>query len=572
MEIFKLFGSIALNDNVTKTLDGIEPKVLKADTAITKMGENFQKVGAGMQKAGGALTKFVTLPILGAGAASFKFASDFSESLNKVDVAFKSNAGQVEEWSKTTLKNFGIAQGSALDMAALFGDMGTSMGLNTDEASKMSMSLVGLAGDLSSFKNIGLSEATTALNGIFTGETESLKTLGIVMTQANLQQFAYSKGINKTIQQMTQAEQTQLRYQYVMSVTANSQGDFANTSEGAANQMRIFKESLKELASSFGQYLLPIITPIITKVNEFVQWIGSLDEGTKKVIITIAAIVAVIGPLLLIFGTLISTIGSVVIAFQAIAAVAGTTVGAVAGIAAIIPIVIAAVIGLAIAIVANWDFIKETFSNFINWLGSVFTTDWSQKFGVLGGILNDWLSIVKGIFDNIKLVFSGLIDFVKGVFTGNWSQAWNGVVSIFRGIFGTIASFAKAPLNGVIALINGAIRGLNKLSVTIPDWVPEFGGRSFGVNLPQIPMLANGGNVTNGDAIVGEAGAELLSVKNGRATVTPLTDSQRNSTSNRPQIIQVVLPDGRVLAEVVAENQDTIDRFNSRDVGGAFAW
>lgn len=125
---------------------------------------------------------------------AFDYASDTNEALNKVEVAFGDNNKVVEDWSKSTLTNIGLAQGTALDLAATYGDMSTSMGIGTEEAAKMSTSLVDLAGDLASFKNIGIDRVNTALNGVFTGETEALKGLGIVMTQTNLEQFAMASG------------------------------------------------------------------------------------------------------------------------------------------------------------------------------------------------------------------------------------------------------------------------------------------------------------------------------------------------------------------------------------------
>jgi hypothetical protein len=127
-----------------------------------------------MTDIGKSLSMTVTAPIVGLGVAAVKMASDLTENINKTDVAFKNNAQEVKTWSESTLKNFGISKGSALDMASLFGDMGTAMGQTTPEAAKMSTSLVGLAGDLASFKNIGIAQAEDALKGIFTGEGESL--------------------------------------------------------------------------------------------------------------------------------------------------------------------------------------------------------------------------------------------------------------------------------------------------------------------------------------------------------------------------------------------------------------
>ena len=189
-------------------------------------------------------------------------------------------------------------------MAAMFGDMGTSMGLTTVQAAKMSTSMVGLAGDLASFKNIKIEEATTALAAVFTGETESLKRLGIVMTEANLKQFALTQGITKNIKEMTQAEKTTLRYQYVIASTGNAQGDFARTQGGAANQMRIFTESLKEIGANLGQILLPAFTKMVTKVNGLLKAFMGLDDGTKKTILVITGIVAAVGPFLMMLGKL----------------------------------------------------------------------------------------------------------------------------------------------------------------------------------------------------------------------------------------------------------------------------
>lgn len=279
----------------------------RAEKAIQNTANKFKNIGT-------SLTLGLTTPILAAGAASFKLASDLDESLNKVRVAFGDSTNEVENFAKTTLKTFGIARGSALDMAATFGDMATSLGLPRSNAAALSTSLVGLAGDLASFKNININEVQTALSGIFTGETESLKRLGIVMTETNLSAFALSQGLSGNIKEFTQAEKVTLRYNYILANTKNAQGDFARTSGGAANQMRIFQESLKEVAASFGSILLPVITPVIKKVNEAIQAFGSLDEKTKKNIITIAGIAAAVGPVLIVISKLISGYGAMSIA------------------------------------------------------------------------------------------------------------------------------------------------------------------------------------------------------------------------------------------------------------------
>lgn len=263
---------------------------------------SFSKQAAELGK---TMSTFVTAPLLAAGTASVMMASDFNESLNKVDVAFASSSQVVKDFAKTSLTSFGIAEGTALDMAALFGDMATSMGLGVGEASKLSTSLVGLAGDLSSFKNINIKEATTALNGIFTGETESLKRLGVVMTETNLKTFALSQGMTKQYETMSQAEKVMLRYNYIMANTKNAQGDFARTNEGAANQMRMFGEGVKQLSAQFGQVMLPAVTSIVSGLNSMIQGFSDSSEGTKTFIVALAGITAGVGPLLFLVGTIV---------------------------------------------------------------------------------------------------------------------------------------------------------------------------------------------------------------------------------------------------------------------------
>ena len=139
---------------------------------------------------------------------------------------------------------------------------------------------------------------------------------------------------------------------------------------------------------------------------------------------------------------------------------------------------------------------NTTLKPFINWLGGVFI----DAFRNLG-------SYIKPILDDLKRAFSGLVDFITGVLTGNWRKAWQGIVDVFGGVFGGIVNIAKSPLNAVISLVNSAISSLNRISVSIPSWVPGFGGKSFGISIPKIPMLARGGMIGSPTlAMIGEAG------------------------------------------------------------------
>lgn len=283
---------------------------------LDHLNKGLDEAARRLSTAGNALTTGLTVPLAAAGVASVNFSSDMQKAINKVEVAFGGAADSVKEWSSTTLNSIGLAQGTALDMAALFGDMATSMGYSQDAAAQMSMALVNLAADLASFKNIGIDQASTALKSIFTGETESLKELGVVMTQANLEAYALAEGYTTAYTAMDQAQQVAVRYQYVLANTQNAQGDFARTSDSTANQLRIFRESLKEAAATAGDELLPIITPIIGKLNELIQTFGDLDEGTQKAVVQTGLFLAALGPMLKVTGGITTAVKAGITVYQ----------------------------------------------------------------------------------------------------------------------------------------------------------------------------------------------------------------------------------------------------------------
>ncbi|EDS79603.1 hypothetical protein [Clostridium perfringens] len=324
-EIWRAEASFQVNyGDVVKAFDIINKKGNEAEKTLGKVGKKTETFGDKLlklnKKVGKIATKgsaMVTTPILAIGTAAFKAASDINESLSKSEVVFGNNAKAVEEWSKTATTSFGASQNEALEMVSKFGAMGKAMGLNSEQTKDYSMNLTQLAGDLASFNNISVDMANTALTGVFTGETESLKGLGIVMTQVNLQRFAESQGIHKKIQDMTQAEQVQLRYNYVMSQTKDAQGDYMRTSDSAANSAKTFRKSLANLSASFGQFLLAL-TPLIQVATSLIVKFNNLDDGTKKIIIVIAGLIAGIFPLLLAFSKTITAIHNIKTGFVAL--------------------------------------------------------------------------------------------------------------------------------------------------------------------------------------------------------------------------------------------------------------
>lgn len=475
-------GLASINVKFKVDLREFSTEMQSALREIDKFGQKMQSVGRGLSAA-------ITAPILLAGGASIKLASDVEESTNKVNVAFGSSAKSVQDFSKTTLDSYGIASGTALEMASLFGDMATSMGLPQAAAAKMSTSLVGLAGDLSSFKNIGIEQAQTALAGIFTGETESLKKLGIVMTEAALQEYAYAQGIRTKVADMGQAEKVQLRYNYVLEKTKNAQGDFERTGGGAANQMRIFQEVLKELGASLGAVILPAFTKIITTVNGWLKSFNSLSEGTKTTIVVVAGLAAAIGPLLVVVGALASAIPAIVAGFTAIGVTSAAALGP-------IGLVVAALGAIAYAIVKNWAPIKQILVNFANYFVDLYNSSTAFRAGVEYIILsfrNAWTVgkfVFNALWETIKLVgrnvftlFSSMGKLIKAVLTFDAEGIKNAIAEGLSGGLDNIGLFFNAIKKDAVAMtseiasntreaINNALNGRKIEKIVIqPDKV-----------------------------------------------------------------------------------------------------
>lgn len=193
--------------------------------------------------------------------------------------------------------------------------------------------------------------------------------------------------------------------------------------------------------------------------------------------------------------------------------------------------------------------ISDVAVEIFNFLGGYFGN-------VFGGIIQNF----QNFFDAGKRIFTGFIDFITGAFTGDWELAWKGVANIFGGILDGIAAMAKAPINGMIGLINGFLGGLN--NIKIPKWVPGVGGKSF--NISTLPYLADGGHVLNGQAIVGEAGPELLTNKNGKTTVTPLSDAEKREGISGKYKGNITVEQHNHFGNIDANNPSELNKLNRK--------
>lgn len=224
---------------------------------------------------GGAFTKlgviiagaFATRSLINFGRECIGIASDLQEVQNVVNVTFGNMAGDIDSFAKSALKNFGMSELTAKKFASSMGAMLKSSGVSSNQMLDMSKRLTGLAGDMASFYNLSHDEAWEKIRSGISGETEPLKVLGINMSVANMEAYALSKGITKSWQSMTQAEQTLLRYNYLIKSTKDAQGDFTNTSGSWANQTRLLSEQWNIFKGTLGSGFINVLTPVVKWLN-----------------------------------------------------------------------------------------------------------------------------------------------------------------------------------------------------------------------------------------------------------------------------------------------------------------
>jgi hypothetical protein len=359
------------------------------------------------------------------------YASDLAEVQNVVDVTFGSATEAINSWSKECLAAYGMNEVSAKRYAGTIGAMLKSSGLAGDAIVGMSKDMVGLAGDMASFYNLDLETAFEKIRSGISGETEPLKQLGINMSVANLEAYALSQGITTAYNEMSQAEQVMLRYNYLMSTTADAQGDFARTQDSYANQTRLLSESWLEFTGIMAEQLLPVLTTIVSWLNNIVAFLTENADMVSAVLVGLS-----------------------------------TTVG----ILAVAWVVHAAAQWLAVA--ANQALIVSLLSNPILWIALIIGVlvaamyRWIQS---IGGIKNAWeickLALIVG-WNAVKLAFFtgvywviDLVDKLKLC----WQKAGVAIANFMGDMKVSVLTILQNMINGAIDIINKFIGVLNKI-------------------------------------------------------------------------------------------------------------
>lgn len=492
---------LLIRAEVADAVAGLNTVERKAETTESKLS----RVGDKMAGIGTKMTLGVTLPVVGAGIAMFNFASDAEEAASKAATVFGDAFSIIDEEANNAADAF--SRQEYHDFAGTLGNILAALGFTQDEMAGMSNDLLGLAQDLSSFNNVPVEQAVGAITSALTGEREALKSLGIVINEEMVKQKALEMGIWDGVGALDAQAKALATQELVFEGAGAAVGDFARTSDGAANQTKIVTANFKDMASELGQKLLPIGSKLIEWASKAVDFFSNMPEPLQNIIMVVAGLAAAIGPLMVIVGKLLGPIGKLITLGKfLIPIIAGISAPVWAVIGAI-----AAAIAIGYVIWRNWDTIwnaiktvteavwgaiQAFFDLVLNSIKAIFTTVFDAIKAYIEFVFNIYKTIIETTFNVIKTVIETVINAIKAViefvfdgikayieFTiGLWKKiittAWeaiktvvktvvNAIKSIVESVFNAIKSFIKRVIDGWKRIIRNTLNAIKEVFSTV---------------------------------------------------------------------------------------------------------
>ncbi len=250
------------------------------DQTGQRVADSMGKAAEKVERIGKALVAAFSLAkLIQFGKEAIQLGSDLAEMENVTSTVFPHMTKEINEWSDAALDNYGLTRTMAKNYVGTFGAMSKAFGFSEKKAFEMSTALAGLSGDVASFYNLSQDEAFSKLKSIYTGETEALKSLGVVMTQSALDQYALANGWGRTVSQMTEAEKVELRMAFVTDKLNAASGDFVKTQDSWANQTKRLSANFQELKTTIGQGLINLFTPVIKGINTLLSYLHTAAKA-----------------------------------------------------------------------------------------------------------------------------------------------------------------------------------------------------------------------------------------------------------------------------------------------------
>lgn len=574
-------------------LGDADKKLKAAQKSIAKTAGKFKDMGA-------KLSIGITAPIAAFATTSFNAATDAAELQSSFDQTFGAMSATMNKWAEDTGDALGRSTQEMQKAANTFGIF-FNTAVDPAKAAIMSQTFSQLAQDLGSFYNTDTETAIEKLRSGLSGESEPLRDFGVFLTEANVSAKAMEMGLSGVGNELTEQEKILARYQLILEATKNAQGDIGRTSSGTANQIRASQAAFEELQVEVGTKLLPVLTPLITKLGEALTWFSNLPEPVKNWTWGIAAASAAIGPLLLGVGGIVSTFGTLLPLLLKIGPLWTGLATIISG--TVIPVLVAvgrALMGLAIAggpitlIVAgvtavylawkNWDTIgpilQRLYTQVKTWLLEKLTAAFDLVKSGIQSVADKfrWLwdvvvghsyvpDLVDGVADEFARLDQVMVDpTVKA--TETTGAAFENMANTALNALSNLAQSIKG--GGILDILSSAFNAFGSIA----------GGGLFGSGLkaafaafqPISGFRANGGPVTAGSTyVVGERGPEMFTPS--RSGYVHPNSSNDNGRRVRVEIIPSAYFDATVddRAARVAAPMTVASGLQARSAAGADA-
>jgi hypothetical protein len=440
------------------------------DKGLDGAESRLDRFGQKMRSWGASMTAAVTLPLIAAGTAFVKWASDVQEATSAATQVYGAGADAIIAKSKEAAETVFLSEGDYLAAAATLGVYGKAAGLTGDELAAFGHSNIQAAADLASFYNIsgGVPAVLEAIQGALMGEYDALQRMGVLIDETIVNDYAWSHGIAEVGAELTEQQKVLARHGVIMEGLGPAQGDAARTAGGLANQIRKLQAQFKNIGATIGKILLPVAMKLVGVVADLFSWAEKISPSMLKWAVIIAAVVAAIGPLLFALGVfapglalLLSPIGLVVAALAGLAVVfrgpLGDAIrGAVADFKLLRDVGVGPIeaaffaVGLALDSLLGTDIanrlrgwgetVQQVFDGIVDSVRTFFDVGFDEAVGVLA-------ANIQAAFGNETLtsaVVNG-IQFLKNLFTGEWAAAWEDFKDFSHDV-------GKLTLSGVLAL------------------------------------------------------------------------------------------------------------------------
>ena len=456
---------------------GLDKGMSSSQSKLKSWGESLRSVGT-------KLTAGVTMPLVGAGLAAIKWASDLDESLSKTNVLFGDAADDVVKFSEGSAKALGFSQQATLDYASAYAGMLNTVAETDTELGDMSTTLTQLTSDFASFHNLNPGDAFTVIQSALAGETEAIRRYGVDVSAAAVETEALAMGLAATASELTEQDKLLARYNILMKQTAEEQGDFARTAKSTSNQLKILRARIQDVGARFGKFLLPYVNMAVDRLLDLIDRLEALDPKWQKIILAVAAFAAALGPVLIIIGMMLPALGALATVFGLLLSPIGLVV-----------IAIAALIGLGIYAWVNdlWG-VRDAVYSVIDALS------------VFGPAIGDVIDILQALRE--------------GDFAEVWDEIKEAAVSFGEGIWALAQDIFPALGEGIVDLLDRipgiggalsamadfifftAIPALIDFAGTVKNWITDTAIPALqGLWSAVSPYLADLGNWFVGTAI-----------------------------------------------------------------------